>query len=87
MIEEELGAANMPVPIPFTAMSRAKTQYGKSTGSSIRPMKLLPNTAIPAVAMPRVPNRSDRVPDTGPEMRKPAVRGSRKMPHHRGVSP
>src|ERR1022692_607173 len=44
MIEEELGAANMPVPIPFAAMSRAKAQYGKFTGSSIRPMKLLPNT-------------------------------------------
>ena len=26
MIEEELGAANMPLPIPFTAMSRAKAQ-------------------------------------------------------------
>ena len=35
MIEEELGAANMPLPIPFAAMSTAKAQYGKSTGSRI----------------------------------------------------
>src|SRR5450755_4681887 len=86
MIEEELGAANMPLPIPFAAMSKAKAQYGKSTGSSSRPMKLPPKTAIPAVAMPREPNLSDRYPDTGPETRKPAVSGSRKMPAHRGVS-
>jgi hypothetical protein len=26
MIEEVLGAANMPLPIPFAAKSRAKTQ-------------------------------------------------------------
>jgi hypothetical protein len=26
MIEEEFGAANMPLPIPFAAMSRPKTQ-------------------------------------------------------------
>ena len=50
-------------------------------------MKLPPNTSIPAVAKPREPNRSDRVPETGPETRKPAVSGSRKMPAHSGVSP
>ncbi len=60
MMEEELGEANMPLPIPFAAMSRAKAQYGKSTGSSIRPMKLPPKTTIPAVAIPREPNLSDR---------------------------
>ena len=49
-------------------------------------MKLPPNTTIPAVAMPREPNRSDRMPETGPEIRKPAVSGSRKMPAHSGVS-
>ncbi len=86
MIEEVLGALNMPPPIPFAAMSRAKAQYGKSTGSSIRPTKLPPNTAIPAVAMPREPNRSDRNPEVGPATRKPAVSGSRKMPAHSGVS-
>jgi len=86
MIDDELGAANMPPPIPFAAMSRAKAQYEKSTGSSIRPTKLAPNTTIPAVAMPREPNRSDRNPDEGPEMRMPAVSGSRKMPAQSGVS-
>ena len=48
-------------------------------------MKLPPKTAIPAVAMPRDPNLSDRKPATGPETRNPAVRGSRKMPAHSGV--
>jgi hypothetical protein len=86
MMDDVLGAANIPLPIPFAAMSRANAQYGKTTGSSSRPMKLPPNTAIPAVAMPREPNRSDSVPDTGPETRKPAVSGSRKMPAHSGVS-
>ena len=85
MIEEELGAANMPLPIPFAAMSTAKPSKG-SRRAAIRPMKLPPKTANPAVAMPREPNRSDRVPATGPEARNPAVRGSRKMPAQRGVT-
>jgi hypothetical protein len=29
MIEEELGEANMPLPIPFSATNVAKAQYGK----------------------------------------------------------
>ncbi len=68
MIDEELGAANMPPPTPFAAVSNAKAQYGKSTGSSVRPMKLAPNTTIPAVAKPQAPKRSDRAPDSGPEI-------------------
>src|SRR6516225_6762558 len=71
MIEEEFGEANIPLPIPFMAMSRAKTQYGKFTGTSISPMKLAANTAIPAVAMPREPNLSDKIPETGPDTRNP----------------
>jgi hypothetical protein len=86
MMDEVLGAANIPLPIPLAAMSRANAQYGKSVGSSSRPTKLPPNTTIPAVAKPRAPNRSDNVPDTGPASRKPAVSGSRKMPAHSGVS-
>ncbi len=49
-------------------------------------MKLPPNTVIPAVAMPREPNRSDRIPEAGPDRRNPAVSGSRKIPAHSGVS-
>ena len=85
MIDDVLGAANIPLPIPLAAMRAAKAQYEKSTGNTIRPMKLPPNTTIPAVAMPRVPKRSESVPATGPEMRKPTVSGKRKMPAHRGV--
>lgn len=42
-------------------------------------------TAMPAVAIPRDPNLSDRMPEVGPETRKPAVIGSMKMPAHSGV--
>ncbi len=55
------------------------------TGSSISAMNDDANTAMPAVAMPREPNRSDRMPEVGPETRKPAVIGSMKMPAHSGV--
>ena len=47
-------------------------------------MGLAPETTAPAVAIPR-PNRSDRIPATGPEAMNPAVSGSRKMPAHSGV--
>ncbi|HEX2321377.1 MAG TPA: hypothetical protein VHJ18_20580 [Streptosporangiaceae bacterium] len=67
-------------------MSSAKDQYGKFAGINISPTKLAPNTNMPAVAKPRAPNRSDRYPDMGPEMRMPAVSGSRKMPAHNGVA-
>ena len=60
MIDEEFGALNMPTPTPFMMISSANAEYGKSTGSSISPMKLAPNTNMPAVAKPRAPNRSDR---------------------------
>ena len=77
MIDAELGALNMPTPIPLSTIRAAKAQYGKSTGRSMRPTKLAANTSMPAVANPRAPNRSDRYPQTGPEMRKAVVSGSR----------
>ena len=55
------------------------------TGSSIRATNDNAKTAMPVVAMPREPNRSDKMPEIGPETRKPAVIGSRKMPAHSGV--
>src|SRR5487761_1618275 len=69
MIEEELGEANIPLPIPFRATSSANAQYGKFTGSSISITNDVANTAIPAVAMPRDPNLSDKIPDVGPDTR------------------
>jgi hypothetical protein len=86
MIDAEFGAANMPPPIPFATVRSAKVQYEKFAGISMSPTKLAPNTTMPAVANPRAPNRSDRYPDMGPEMRIPAVSGSRKMPAHNGVA-
>jgi hypothetical protein len=54
-------------------------------GNTMRPTKLPAKTTMPPVAMPRAPKRSESVPARGPEMRKPTVRGSRKMPAHSGV--
>ena len=76
---------NMPVPIPLAAIRSAKIQYGKLTGNKISPTKLPPKTPIPAVAIPREPNRSDSDPDRGPAKMNPTVRGSRKIPHQKGV--
>ena len=66
MMAEVLGAANMPLPIPLSAISIANAQYGKSIGSSRRPTKLSPNSTMPVDAMPRAPNRSDSAPAAGP---------------------
>ncbi len=60
MIAEVLGEANSPEPMPLPKMSSANAQYGKSTGSSIRPQNAHAATSRPAVANGRGPNRSDR---------------------------
>src|SRR6202007_934742 len=76
MIAEVLGEANRPEPIPLQKMSSANSQYRKLTGSSIRPAKPHAANTRPPVANGRGPYRSDRVPEMGPAMRKPAVSGS-----------
>ena len=85
MIEEELGAANIPLPIPFTAMSSAKARVRKAHGQQ--------HQADEAAAEDRHPGGRDAAgtelvgqkPATGRGHRNPAVRGSRKMPAHSGV--
>ena len=42
--------------------------------------------SMPPVANGRAPNRSDRIPDTGPAIRKPRVSGSMAIPAHSGVT-
>jgi hypothetical protein len=37
VIADVFGAANMPLPIPLSAINNANAQYGKLIGSSIRP--------------------------------------------------
>ena len=76
MMAEVFGEANKPLPIPLQKMIRANAQYGKSTGSSIRPVNAAATTSSPAVANSRCPYLSDKIPDTGPAMRKPTVSGS-----------
>ena len=76
MIAAVLGEANRPEPIPLPKISSANIQYWKSTGSSISPVKQTAATSSPAVANRRGPYRSDRTPEIGPAIRKPAVSGS-----------
>jgi hypothetical protein len=76
MIAAVFGAANRPEPIPLPKISSANTQYEKSIGSAISPAKQQAATSSPAVANGRAPNRSDSLPEIGPEMRNPAVSGS-----------
>ena len=77
MIAEVLGAANRPDPIPLPKISSANSQNEKLTGSIISPVKQHAASSRPAVANGRGPYRSDRVPEIGPAIRKPAVSGSR----------
>ena len=77
MIEEEFGEANMPLPIPFTAMSRANIQYGKFIGTQHQRDEAGRDHRCACGRDPRYPNRSDRMPDIGPDTRNPAVIGSR----------
>ena len=76
MIAEVFGEANRPEPSPLPKMISAKAQYGKSTGSSMSPVKAQAATSSPAVANRRGPYLSDSHPETGPAIRKPAVSGS-----------
>ena len=41
---------------------------------------------MPPVAKGRAPNRSDRMPETGPATRNPTVSGIMAIPAHRGVT-
>src|ERR1700678_1224630 len=76
MIAAVLGEANRPDPTPLPKMSSANIQYWKFTGSSISPVKQHAATSSPAVANRRCPYRSERTPEIGPAIRKPAVSGS-----------
>ncbi len=76
MMADVLGEANRPEPTPLKKMIVANSQYGKSSGSTIRPMNAQVATSRPAVANGRGPYLSDRVPEIGPAIRNPAVSGS-----------
>ena len=80
-----LGEVNMPDPNPLTNVRTAKIQYGKSTGITINPMKLAAVTRAPMMANVRGPCRSDSQPAAGPAMRKPTVRGIRKIAAQNGA--
>ena len=85
MMEEEFGELYIPIPTPFSAISRANAKYGKLTGRNRRPTKLRANRSMPPEANQRAPNRSDSSPYSVPAMKNPAVSGSRKMPAQNGV--
>src|SRR5262249_17231245 len=77
MTAEVLGEEKRPEPIPLIATRTAKSQYGKSTGSTTSPTKLAATTSAPPTANGRAPKWSDSQPDTGPASRQPTGSGSR----------
>ena len=76
MIAEVFGEVNRPEPTPLPKISSENAHSGKTTGSSIRPAKHTAARSRPAVANSRWPYRSDRMPEIGPAIMKPAVSGS-----------
>src|SRR5260370_15723401 len=86
MIAGVVGEANRPEPIPLPKIRSANTQNEKSTGSSISPVKQHAASSRPAVANGRGPYRSDKVPEIGPAISKPAVSSRRQISAHSGVS-
>ena len=76
MIADVFGEANSPEPTPLKKISVPNIQYGKTIGSSIRPMNAPVATSRPVVANSRCPYRSDGSPEIGPAIRKPPVSGS-----------
>src|SRR5207248_9524766 len=66
MTAEVLGEEKRPEPSPLTATRTAKSQYGKSTGSTTSPRKLAATTSEPPTANGRGPKWSDSHPATGP---------------------
>ena len=76
MIAVRFGAPNMPEPMPDRNEITANCQYWKSTGRARYSRNVAATSSRPIDAKARAPNRSDRMPDTGPAMRKPTVIGS-----------
>ena len=87
MIDAELGAANMPTPIPLSAISSGEGPVGEvdrqqQQADEAGAEQQHPGGGEAAGAEPV----GQRSPTAGPATRKPAVSGSRKMPAHSGVS-
>ena len=79
------GATNMPIDAPTRKSSNPKGRYEKSAGRNMSSPKPTAEQIMPAVANRREPSRSDRNPEVGPPMRKPAVNGSMKIAAQNGV--
>src|SRR5271156_785230 len=65
MIAEVFGEVNRPEPTPLPTISNENAHSGKTTGSSIRPVKQRAGRMRPEVANSRGPYRSDRMPEIG----------------------
>jgi hypothetical protein len=76
MMPAMLGEKNRPPPMPLTSSRPPNCQYGKFTGSRMRPRNEAVAMSMPPVANGRAPNRSDRYPDNGPNTSEPTVSGS-----------
>ena len=85
MIDDVFGAANIPLPMPLS-----RDEQGEAPVREVHREQQQPDEARPEDHRARgghaaEPKRSDSVPANGPETRKPAVSGSRKIPAHSGV--
>jgi len=76
---------NAPMPSPKASSNSANVQYWKFTGSTPSNTNAMVPVSWPPMANGRGPSRSDQMPASGPEMRKPAVSGSMKMADYSGV--
>ena len=76
MIPARLGEANIPIATPLSKSSSANQIYEKLIGRNVKSMKLIAAAAIPPVAKGLAPYRSERIPDKGPAIRKPTVKGT-----------
>src|SRR6202046_4026097 len=84
IISARFGEANRPVPKPLIATMSPNSQYEKFTGRKARKRKVTAASKHPPTVNILAPNRSDKIPDSGADSRKPRVRGAREMPAHRG---
>src|SRR3984957_21186998 len=85
MTAARLGEPNDAMNSPVKNNRTAKVGYGKSPGMNSRRRKQTAEPTMPPLAKSRAPKRSDRIPEIGPAMSSPAVRGRMAMPAHNGV--
>ena len=75
-----LGDPNDAITSPVKNSRSANSQYGKLTGSSSSSTNATAVPIIPPVANGRAPNRSDKIPDNGPDDQEPDRQRQHRQP-------